>query len=283
MNYRQKWHRLSNLLKLNPLRNKIPLKNITKCLVLFHPRSGSSWLLKLLEENSNFRIGYEIFGSYQYESGSPTVFEQEKLLNNFYNSNLYRSTSTWDNNTGCWEHSSVNYNVYDTIACKISPYQIINKKSFVEFVQENQIKVICLTRQDLVRRAISEYRSDILYKKIGVHNLTQIDNSSILGSTKLEKSEFLSFLERSLLGVQDVTEMANLLVENNVDIFQLTYECLLNDTNSSLQKLEEFLDSKINIRQTDKIIKITDNNLQNSISNYRESLQWADEYLRIKG
>ncbi|ELS03406.1 sulfotransferase family protein [Xenococcus sp. PCC 7305] len=264
------------------MRRKIPIKNINKCLVLFHPRSGSSWLIKILQENKNFRAGYEIFGSYQYESDSPTALEQEQLLNNFYNCKLDRSITTWNNKKGRWNSSKLDCNIYDTIVCKISPYQVIDKPFLIKFIQENKIKVICLTRKDIVRRAVSEYRSDILSQKIGTQNITKIEDNYILGSTKIEKADFFSFLDRSLAGLKDVSVMADLLAENNVNIFHLTYENLLKDTNSSLQELEDFLGSKIKIRQTEKIIKITDDNLQSSVSNYEELQEWVDEYLSIK-
>ena len=87
---------------IKTISSQTPVKNITKCLVLFHPRSGSSWLIKLLEENKNFRVGYEIFGGYKYHSGSPTELEQENLLNDFYNSNLDRSILAWNDKKGAW-------------------------------------------------------------------------------------------------------------------------------------------------------------------------------------
>ena len=279
MNYSKIQKVISALFKFTIIRSKIPVKNITKCLVLFHPRSGSSWLIKLLEENKNFRVGYEIFGGYKYYSGSSTELEQKNLLNDFYNSNLDRSILAWNNKKGCWNSSILDCNIYDAIVCKISPYQIINKTAFVEFIKQNNIKVICLTRDDIVKRAVSEYRSDLLYEKIGVHNMTNIEEHSVLGSTKLKKSEFLSFLERSLLGVKDVSSMANLLASNNVDVFHLTYENLLKNTDSSLQELENFLDTTIKVRHTEKILKITDDNLQNVINNYDEFKKWMDEYL----
>ena len=252
-----------------------PVRNITKCLVLFHPRSGSSWLIKLLEENKNFRVGYEIFGGYKYHSGSPTELEQENLLNDFYNSNLDRSILAWNGKKGAWVTSISNAQVYDAIICKISPYQIINKTAFVEFIKQNNIKVICLTRDDIVKRAVSEYRSVLLHEKIGTQNIINSHERSVLDTTKLEKSEFLSFLERSLLGVKDVSYMANSLASNNVDICHLTYENLLKNTDSSLQELEEFFGTTINVSHTDKIFKVTDDNLQNVISNYDEFKQWT--------
>ena len=278
MNYSKLLRRLSALLKLTVIRSKIPVKNVTKCLLLFHPRSGSSWLIKLLEENKNFRVGYEIFGGYQYHSGVPTEIEQDNLLNNFYNYNLDRSIVAWDGKQGSWISHLSNAQVYDTIICKISPYQVVNQKGFVEFIKQNNIKVICLTRDDIVKRAVSEFRSDFLYEKIGVHNVTDSQEHFVLGPTKLEKSEFLSFLERSLLGVKDVSSMANLLASKNVDVFHLTYENLFKNTNSSLQQLENFLGTTIKIRKTEKIMKITDDNLQNVISNYGEFKEWIDEY-----
>ena len=279
MNYSKIRKGLSAVFKLKIIRSKIPVKNITKCLVLFHPRSGSSWLIKLLEENKNFRVGYEIFGGYNYQFESPTDLEQEHLLNNFYNSKLNRSVLAWDSNKGSWIRSITNCQIYDAIICKISPYQIINKKAFIEFTKQHNIKVICLTRKDIVRRAVSEYRSDLLYEKIGVHNMTNSEELSLLGSTKLEKYKFLSFLERSLLGVKDVSSMANLLASNNVDICYLTSEDLFKNTNSYLQELEDFIGTTIKVRQTNKILKITDDNLQNVISNYEEFKKWTDEYL----
>ncbi len=279
MNYSKIRRGLSALFKLKTIRSQIPVKNITKCLVLFHPRSGSSWLIKLLEENKNFRVGYEIFGGYNYQFESPTDLEQEQLLNNFYNSKLDRSVLDWNSKKGFWIRSITNCQVYDAIVCKISPYQINNKQAFVEFIQQHNIKVISLTRKDIVKRAISEYRSNILYKSIGIHNLTDDQESSGLGSTKLEKADFFSFLDRSLLGVKDVCSMANSLNKNNVDIFQLNYEDLLKNTDSTLQKLEDFLGTTIKIRQTEKIVKITDDNLENVINNYDEFEKWIDEYM----
>ena len=281
MNYNKIRKGLSALFNLKIIRSKLPVKNITKCLVLFHPRSGSSWLIKLFEENKNFRVGYEIFGGYKYQLESPTELEQEQLLNNFYNSKLDRSVLAWNGKKGSWVKSMVNCQVYDAIICKISPYQILNKQAFVEFIKQNDIKVICLTRKDIVRRAVSEYRSDLLYEKIGVHNMTNSQDTSVLGPTKLEKANFLSFLERSLLGVKDVSSMADLLAKNNVDLFHLNYEDLLKNTDSSLAELESFLNTEIKVRQTGKIKKITDDNLQNVISNYDEFQQWIDEYLSI--
>ena len=281
MNYSKIQKGLDALFTLKIIKSKNPVKKVTKCLVLFHPRAGSSWLIKLLEENKNFRVGYEIFGGYQYHLGSPTELEQESLLNNFYNSNLDRSILAWNGKKGAWISKISNPQSYDAIICKIAPYQIINKTSFVEFIKQNDIKVICLTRKDIVRRAVSEYRSNILYKTIGVHNITDSHKDSVLGPTKLKKSDFLSFLERSLLGVKDVHSMANLLASNTVDVFHLTYENLLKNTDSSLQELEDFLATEIKIRQTAKIKKITDDNLQNVISNYDEFKEWMDEYLSV--
>ena len=282
MNYSKIQRVIAALFKFTIIRSKIPVKNVTKCLLLFHPRSGSSWLIKLLEENKNFRIGYEIFGGYKYHSGSPTELEQDNLLNNFYNYNLDRSIVAWNEEKGSWISHISNAQVYDAIICKISPYQVINQKGFVEFIKQNNIKIICLTRDDIVKRAVSEFRSDFLYEKIGVHNVTNSQERFVLGPTKLEKSEFLSFLERSLLGVKDVSSMANLLASNNVDVFHLTYESLFKNTDSSLQELENFLGTTIKIRQTKKIMKITDDNLQNVISNYDELKEWIDEYLCAK-
>ena len=139
-----------------------------------------------------------------------------------------------------------------------------------------------MTRDDIVKRAVSEYRSVLLHKKIGTQNIINSHERSVLGPTKLEKSEFLSFLERSLLGVKDVSSMADLLASNNVDVFHLTYENLFKNTDSSLQELENFIDTTIKIRQTEKILKITNDNLQNVISNYDELKEWIDEYLCAK-
>ncbi|MGK7895193.1 MAG: sulfotransferase domain-containing protein [Xenococcus sp. (in: cyanobacteria)] len=267
------------MFKLTIIRSKIPVKNVTKCLLLFHPRSGSSWLIKLLEENKNFRVGYEIFDGYKYHLGSPTGLEQNNLLHNFYNFNFNRSIVAWDEEKGSWISRISNTQVYDAIICKISPYQVINQQGFVEFIKQNNIKVICLIRDDIVKRAVSEYRKDILYDKTGVHNMTNSQQHLALGSTKLEKSKFLSFLKRSLLGVKAVSDLANLLASNDVNIFHLTYENLLENTDNSLQELEQFLGTTIKIRQTNKILKITNDNLQNVISNYDELQEWIDEFL----
>ena len=281
MNYSKINKIISALFKLTIIRGKIPVKNVTKCLLLFHPRSGSSWLIKLLEENKNFRVGYEIFGGYQYHLRTPTELEQNNLLNNFYNYNLNRSIVAWDGNNGSWISHLSNAQIYDAIICKISPYQVINKKYFVEFIKQNNIKVICLTRDDIVKRAVSEYRKDILYEKIGIHNISNSQQHLALGPTKLEKSKFISLLERSLLGVKDVSNMANLLANNNANIFHLTYENLLENTNKSLQELEQFLGTTIKVRQTNKILKVTNDNLQDVISNYDELQEWVKEYLVV--
>jgi len=281
---------ISAIAQLPIIKNEIHVKKITKCLILFHPRSGSSWLIKLLEENKNFRIGGEIFGEYQYNSGSPNELEQKSLLNNFYDFNIDRSTLAWDSQKGIWVNSirnniniiKPNAQVYDeiTIICKISPYQVINKKALIEFVKQNNIKVICLTRDDIFKLAVSAYRKNILYKKTRVHNLTKDQKDFVLGSTKLEKSKILSFLEINLSAQKDVCELANLLASNKVDLLHLTYEKLFENTDLTLQKLEDFIGAEIKIRQTEKIFKITDDRLPNIISNYQEFQEWMYEYLK---
>ena len=139
-----------------------------------------------------------------------------------------------------------------------------DREEFRGLLEKNDVKVIHMQRQDLLRRAISTINARQLQKKYGVWNRTK--GMPGLESFSVDFDELdtvLEFVEES------AAELGVFVNSLDLKIMVVQYENLLANPESELGRIQDFIDVDARLLQADTE-KSTPDRLDVAINNYEE-------------
>ncbi|MEO1041932.1 MAG: hypothetical protein AAFX52_06545 [Pseudomonadota bacterium] len=219
-------------------------KNLQKLVLLFHPRSGSSWLRSMLDENDYVWMVHEILA----RVGSPG--QQHAKIDDVYNQGRPKRITV--------------------VGSKVAPYQIIDKIGFVQQVRDLGIKPIVIQRRSLVRTVISQIRRRELSDRELEAGRQAAQNLRVdmepLGPSTINSEEFTRFL------LSDYKERSNLMLLASAfdQRLELVYEDLLEDPAHCLAQVSDFIGTEIDYLGDGVIARNTGDDLSAVVTNLAE-------------
>lgn len=216
-------------------------------LILFQPRSGSSWLTSMLAENETWSVRYELLSSRKFPINGQE--DQTDFLESFYRAQGEGVLAR---------------------GLKAAPYQIIDKPAVVDFLNKRDVMVICLTRRNSVKAAVSAIRADKLRKeslKNGGPGRTNLrEGDQVLPATVISRERFLQELRRLDTERNNVHFMQRSLV-STIDI---SYEDLCDEPLTVKARIEDAMGVSLPKFGRGGIKKMTPDDLSEAVSNYQE-------------
>jgi len=224
----------------------------TKFVILFFERSGSSWLVDMLNNHPEVSCLHEVFslkweGEDKEKKGKPiytTEAQIKKQLHKIYEKPNAKAR-------GFKFKYPIQYNHYPHI---------------VDFLNENKndIRTIFLYRKNKLKGAISSQNNARLRALNRRSNLTV--NEKGLPPLELNTEEAIKYTEWRERSDFNFFKWAKEFSHLHV----ITYEDLLNDTVSTLKGVCDFLNVSPTHAPTSKVRKSTPDSIQQAITNYDE-------------
>ena len=222
--------------------------NVSKAkrfLILFHPRSGSSWLRSMLAANINFHLGYELLARV------PAKDRQAEAIESFYGQAFRPKV--------------------EAAGFKLAPYQVSNEIAVADALNRQETRIIDVRRRDVFRAGLSQIRRRELEayartpegKKMA--NLTEgvePPPPSIVDPAELKR--MIDDIEREL------SRMDVYLARLSGPVHAVTYEDMLADHHRVLDGIADFLSVEIAERDSFATRKNTPDDLHRAVANYDE-------------
>src|SRR3974390_1674893 len=203
----------------------------TKYAIIFHPRSGSSWLSNILAQTPSILHAYELLDkstAIQLGFLEPSILitsatEQLRILDKFYS------------------HAEIHKRAVAVAGFKVAPYQMLGPGELVQRLRFIDAKIILMWRDNILATAISQIGACRMTKKYGEANATQREN--VQGSITVEKDELIYYLIEQMLERERVKSFASLFEPEN--LLCLQYERMLENTQAVLGSISKFLGIEI--------------------------------------
>lgn len=215
---------------------------MTRYIITFTPRIGSTWLERLLDSHPEIACNGEAFGKRQ--GTDMTWLGSENFLENI----VFRHTT---------EHST---------GCKVSGDQVLIPNNWRKtgwnhmwdlVVADPEIKIIHLNR----RNPILQYVSMMIRKQGGPTKLTSEDRR-VNRTVEVDVEEFLEITKRN----RKEHERFKRELSNHPSI-GITYEDMCNDTEHELRRVTEFLGVEYHPMES-KLLKINNHPMRKTIRHY---------------
>ena len=237
---------IEKLIRKKPLDNK----RIDKFILLFQGRTGSTYITERVNAHPAVKMEPEVWGGwgFQIPQNERADYSQKQMdwLRGFY--------------AQC-DNSKIR-----SIGFKSKLDDVIDKRSFIQFIRENDIKIIHMTRRNIVKLVISEINAQRLFDATSKWNL---DNEAERpGPFELDLDEFdakIKWREQ----IEDWLDGYVRIINNPT--LCLCYEDMLIDERNFFTKLYHFIGTKP-VDTSSKIIKNTPNDLRKIIVNYDDLL-----------
>jgi hypothetical protein len=222
-----------------------------KFILLFQGRTGSTYITERVDAHPRVKMEPEVWGGWGFQLSREKIplYSQKQLdwLMSFYDKD---------------------YNIpYSAIGFKTKLDDVIDKRSFIRYIREKNIKIIHMTRKNIVKLVISEINAQRLFDITGKWNL---DNKAERpGPFNLDLDEFDAKMKWRAQ-IEDWLDSYVKIINNPT--LQLCYEDLLFDEVDFFKKLYGFIGTSP-MQTMSKTIKNTPTDLREIIINYDELLQ----------
>lgn len=226
-------------------------KRSTKFIVLSTQRSGSTWLIDKLNSHPQIKaysellkddgIGYPKFGELDFP-----FYNQFKVVNK--------------NKDALKQYLNELYSNGETVGFKLMYNQHDSYPSIIDYVSNNDIKIIHLYRKSILDTYISKVvaAQSQQYHRIGT---TESDDLSVL----IDIPTFMAFLDKSILQLNKFKKLYK-------DSLEITYEELISNKNT-FKELQFFLGVKQS-KLKSSLKKIIKTDKRDLIVNYQEVLDF---------
>lgn len=213
---------------------------VTRYVVLFVERSGSTYLATLLDSHPDIKALREQFAVLiQQGKGAE---DQLNWARNFYTHPLLGR--------------------YKSYGFKTKLVDILDRQGFARLLEEKNCRVITLYRRNSVKAVISTINAKRLYEASGNWNL--LDEKNRQSSFEIDPTEFGELLEERQTWDQELEAYSSQL---NTPKIKLFYEDLLQNEQELLDKV--FAHIKVKPRPVQgKTLKHTKDNLREVITNF---------------
>lgn len=230
--------------------------------VIFHPRSGSSWLSKMLAANEGVLDAFELLDietarnmAFLGSEAPQSARDQFGIVRRFI------------------EHAESRPEIF-AAGFKAAPYQMLNAAAFVNQLREWKIKIITLHRNDIVASAISQIGARELHARTGSANLER--PSRVVRPFSIERELFRYFLIEQKLERDRVKSIAEVLKGSGA--ISLTFEDLILNPGEQFDRVSGYLGAKLDRMEDVGIYRNLSDNLDGIVLNISDVRKWAVEF-----
>jgi hypothetical protein len=196
------------------------------------------------------------------------------------------------------EKSSIGYNgkspfVKDpakvsAVGLKVKYGDIADLAGFKQFAVENRLKVIYMSRTNVLRAALSRYRAMKLHERHGDYNMTS--QKQAIGALHMDLMEFLPWVEQEEKYFHDLNDIVG---NFGMRVPGVLYENVINDVPGQMNYLLEILGSRFRMRYEydrrrvlpsiyelesrrfvkrleQRVLKMTDDDFSKTVANHHE-------------
>jgi len=217
------------------------INNVTRFVVLFTGRTGSTFLLGMMKPHPEIRFLEEILDD---DHGKNEISDQVRKV----------------------EHAFTNppSSMYRALGFKTKFYDIKDTDSFCKRLQQHNAKIIHMRRRNVVKGGISNLRAIALRKKQGQYNIQY--KSEQLDSIKIDPKT----LSQEIKGRADQERMIrDFISESNLESMDLFYEDLLTNRSKTIKSFSNFVGITTYIFNPDTE-KNTSDDLRQAVTNFDE-------------
>ena len=222
------------------------MPEVTKYVILFQGRAGSTFLTEHMGSHPEIRAKYEEFAGVEPDWDS----QLDWMTNHYY---MKRGKKV------------------KAVGFKTKFTAIANRDLFGNFLEDNNVKVIHLWRHNLAKLIVSIIRADELRKRYGEANLFQ--GREKLGKIRIEPEDFHRYKCRSRI-YRELREYVDGL---QTEVCRVNYEQLLYKQKGALNRIWDFLGVE-RVPTEAKVRKNTPDRLEDAVENLDELRASFPEY-----
>jgi hypothetical protein len=234
-------------------REHTSMPQITKAIILFEGRCGSSHLTGIFSQHPN------------------AAFFGEEITS--------RPTDDWDKQKAQMEEvfslREHNGKMLQMVGFK-TKLRVIDREhhpDFIRLLSEHDVRVIRMFRRNLVKQAISAHRAHRLVTEYGVYNVPTGHPSAKPVDVESIELDQLRFQMQHLNKEEPEIDDFMMRLPKSIKRMVLSYEELLTSRNDTIRRVYKFLGMEFHCGQ-DVFIKNTDDDLHKAITNYEELKKW---------
>lgn len=217
-----------------------PRKNVTRFVLLFEGRTGSSYLISSLDQHPKVRA---------MEEGL-VILKKEG----------HYAQAQWT----CKALSVPILSRWGAVGFKTKLRDISDPEQFARLLQELNVKIIHMQRRNRIKVTVSEINCNVLYQRTNYYNVYKEQDQ--LPPISIELEHFKKILKMR----EDLdNRLSNYVADLGLPILEIYYEDLLIDERSTLKNTYEFLG--VPARHTrGKSFKNTSDDLRQALLNFNE-------------
>ena len=223
----------------------------TKFVLLFQGRTGSTFLTDCANSHPQVKMDPEVWGGWGFQIEQDKiaahVANQSNWLTHFYESSYPSSIKS--------------------IGFKTKLDDLLDKKHFITYLKDHDVKIVHLTRRNTVKLVISEINAQRLFDKSSTWNLE--DERKRPSAFRLDLDKF----HQQLLWREQIEKwLESYIFLANLPTIKLYYDDLLSDEKSFFETFYDFINVQY-LPTKGRTFKNTPNDLQKIIINYDELLK----------
>lgn len=215
---------------------------VTRFIILFVERSGSTYLATMLDSHPQIHALREQFAVLKQEG--KTSSQQLEWADGFY-------TPPWTGKTSA-------------LGFKTKYVDILDTDGFAQVLIKHKTRIIVLLRQNAVKAVISTINAKRLYEKTGNWNL--LKETDRRSAVEIDPIEFEQLLQLRAQWDQEIISYAEKLP---LPQLILNYEEMLTDKNAFINRVYSFLNVE-HILTEGTTLKNTKDNLREAVANFEE-------------
>lgn len=217
--------------------------SITRFLILFEGRSGSTYLVEALDSHPDIRAGKELLGSVKTKGRTWSEAQLEFLNEYYFGSDVDQ---------------------YRAVGFKTKRKDILRKQELAQWLRDNQVKIILLRRRNRVKRMVSVMNGLRLKEETGDWNLYRDKDQR--GAIEIDVERFDQWLKRDEERLQLLVDYASSL---ELPTLSICYEELLTSADTIIERICEFLGVAYRTLEGD-CLKNTSDDLSEAVVNFKE-------------
>lgn len=242
---------LPKIFNIINLKKKRSGRKLCKFILLFQGRTGSTYITERVNAHPEVRMEPEVWGGWGFQFSKEELpdYSQKQLdwLASFYEQR---------------------YDVeFKSIGFKTKLDDVIDKRLFIRYIRENNLKIIHMSRRNIVKLVISEINAQRLFDATRKWNLDNENERP--GPFNLDLDKFdakMKWREQ----IEDWLEGYVKII--NSPTLHLFYEDMIFNEKSFFEKIYHFI-GILPVQTVSKTIKNTPNDLREIIINYEEFLK----------
>ena len=220
--------------------------NRNKFILLFQGRTGSTYVTDRLNAHPVIKMDPEVWGGWGFQVQESEIAEHIKMQQN------------WLRRFYLQEH----HKGMKAIGFKTKIDDVLEKRDFINFLREHQLRIIHMTRRNMVKLVISEINAQRLYDKVSTWNLESEKDRP--GPFELDLDRF----DEQLRWREQIEAwLASYIKLISLPTLTLCYEDMLYDNRAFFSRIYEFLGVPF-VDTVGKTFKNTSNDLRNVITNF---------------